>query len=211
MIEDEVSAREYVARWGDDAAMERLDTLVAHLGVENRRQNLVSEKTLAEVWQRHIADSAQLLEYVPRGTSPWLDLGSGAGFPGLVLAALQPELPIYLVESRRRRIEWLEQMRDVLDLPKCEIVGQRVETIQPIAAGAITARAFAPLERLLALSAEFSTPSTHWVLPKGRSARQELESLEAEWGLRFHVEPSLTHSESAILVGKGVAQKRKRA
>ena len=211
MIATEAEARAYVAGMADAKTIALLDTLVAHLITENEKQNLVSQASLSHVWQRHIADSAQLLAHVPRGTGPWLDLGSGAGFPGIVIALLRPEDPILLIESRRKRIDWLLQMSGVLSLTNCHVVGQRVETIKAFAAGAITARAFAPLDRLLALSAPFSTPSTHWVLPKGRSARQELDCVAQDWLPAFHVEPSLTHSESALLVGKGLAKKRSRA
>ena len=109
------------------AAEERLATLVELLGEENGRQNLVSAASLAEVWRRHIADSAQLLRHVPRETSgPWLDLGTGAGFPGLVVAALRPECEVLRVESRKRRVEWLERARIAMDLAAVTVIGARV-------------------------------------------------------------------------------------
>jgi len=94
MITDESGARRWLEKLPqfDKLAGERLETLAALLREENERQNLVSRGTLAEVWRRHIVDSAQLLLHVPRGTvGPWLDLGTGAGFPGLVIAILLPE------------------------------------------------------------------------------------------------------------------------
>ena len=90
MIESEVAARDFTRALADDVAMDRLDRFVAFLSVENDRQNLVSRASLAEVWRRHIADSAQILRYVPRETPPWLDLGTGAGVPGVVVAVLRP-------------------------------------------------------------------------------------------------------------------------
>ena len=96
MIDSEDSARDWLRSLPecDDAAMARLEQLVALLIEENARQNLVSAASLDSVWQRHIADSAQLLPHVPRETSsPWLDLGTGAGFPGLVIAALRRSAP----------------------------------------------------------------------------------------------------------------------
>lgn len=202
---DEAAARDYVAALGDGAAMERLDRLVEALCEENRRQNLISRPSEAQVWRRHIADSAQLLRFVPRGTSGedkgiWLDLGTGAGFPGLVIAALRPEWRVVLVESRSRRVDWLRRMARSLDLPNCRIEGHRIEVVKPFAASVISARAFAPLPKLLHLSAPFSTKATTYLLPKGRSAAQELEQLPAQIRRLFHVEHSLTDAEAGIIV-----------
>ena len=171
------------------------------LAEENERQNLVSAGSLDSVWQRHIADSAQLLRHVPRETSsPWLDLGSGAGFPGLVIAALRPEVSVIMVESRPLRAAWLEQMRIAMGLDSAEILSQRLELVESVPFRVISARAFAPLERLLRLSARFSTADTLWLLPKGRSAQQELQVLRG-WDHMFHVEQSLTDGEAGIVVG----------
>jgi 16S rRNA (guanine527-N7)-methyltransferase len=184
----------------DLAAIERLDLLAAMLGEENQRQNLVSAGSLAQVWQRHIVDSAQLLPHVPRETSPWLDLGTGAGFPGIVIAAILPACEVIMVESRAKRIDWLERLIAALDLSRARVVGSRLELVESFPAGAISARAFAPLPQLLALSARFSTKDTIWLLPKGRSAAQELGELSG-WSHVFHVEQSLTDPEAGIIVG----------
>lgn len=203
MIATEKEARAWVAALprANSAAMERLDLLATLLVEENRRQNLVSAQSLSEVWRRHIADSAQLLAHVPRGTPPsWLDLGTGAGFPGLAIACLLPEVPVWLVESRGRRIEWLQRAADRLGLTAVEVLGQRLELVETRSAGVISARAFAPLDKLLRLSARFSTSDTLWLLPKGRSAGQELQEL-AGWPHLFHVEQSLTDPEAGIIVG----------
>lgn len=203
MITSETEARAFVEARCGPAAMERLEALIAALREENARQNLVSSASLDHVWQRHIADSAQLLDYVPRGTSPWIDLGSGAGFPGLVIAAMRPDSEISLVESRKRRIEWLQTMIDTLGLANCSVAGIRLEAVATREARVITARAFAPLEKLLTLSARFSTPDTVWLLPKGRSAGVELRGIGRGWRKLFHVEHSATDPEAAILVGRG--------
>ncbi|MEN9682817.1 MAG: rRNA ((527)-N(7))-methyltransferase RsmG [Pseudomonadota bacterium] len=203
IISDELQARawlEHLPEW-DAAAEQRLVMLVAMLAEENDRQNLVSAASLAAVWLRHIADSAQLLSYVPRETGgSWLDLGTGAGFPGLVIAALRPELRVVMVESRARRVEWLERARIALGLDNAQICGARVETLPDETFSAISARAFAPLPKLLELSARFSTTDTLWLLPKGRSARQELAELTG-WRHAFHVEQSLTDPDAGVLVG----------
>ena len=183
-------------------AAERLGMLVAMLREENGRQNLVSAPSLDSVWLRHIADSAQLLNHVPRETTlgPWLDLGTGAGFPGLVIATLLPECTVVMVESRAKRIEWLERAREALGLDHARIAGCRVELLDDAEYAVISARAFAPLEKLIQLSRRFSTNETIWLLPKGRSAQQELDSLHG-WQHKLQVLPSQTDSESGIIVG----------
>ncbi len=191
----------------DAAAAERLELLVALLAEENQRQNLVSAASLDAVWLRHIADSAQLLAHVPRETcSPWLDLGTGAGFPGLVIAALRPECEVVMVESRARRVEWLERARIAMGLTCARIAGVRVELLEEQKFRAISARAFAPLPKLLTLSARFSTSDTIWLLPKGRSARQELAELSG-WRHMFHVEQSLSDAEAGVIVGQLAGRK----
>ena len=203
MIASEQAAKDWLRTLPecDDVAFARLEQLVTSLTAENERQNLVSATSLASVWQRHIADSAQLLCLVPRETcSPWLDLGTGAGFPGLVIAALRPEVRVVMVESRPLRVAWLEQMRIAMGLDRAEVVPQRLELVETEPFRAISARAFAPLDRLLRLSARFSTADTLWLLPKGRSAQQELQVLQG-WDHMFHVEQSLTDSEAGIVVG----------
>ncbi len=209
MIRDETEARQYVANLCDAEALERLDAFVSALREENSRQNLVAKPTLEIAWQRHIADSAQLLELVSRGTSEriaetglWLDLGTGAGMPGLIIAIMRPQRPVMLVESRRKRIDWLERMRTELALPKCEVAGSRLELVETVPASVISARAFAPLPSILDLSARFSTGQTMFVLPKGRSAAQELDGMPRKVRKMFHVEQSVTDDEAGILVGK---------
>ena len=204
MIADEEQARSYVATLADSEALGRIERLIDCLEEENRRQNLVAAKTMPLVWRRHVADSAQLIALAgdPK-TGIWLDLGSGAGFPGLVVAAMRPDWPVVLVESRRRRIEWLERMIGELGLSQCRVEGRRLEAVPDLAAAVISARAFAPLDRLLALSARFSTGGTRWLLPKGRSAEQEIAGLGAKARAMFHVEQSKTDANAGIIVGQG--------
>lgn len=206
MIVTEEEARAYVAGLTDAAGMARLEKFAALVLEENQQQNLIAKATESHIWQRHIADSAQLIENVSRETfganagGPWLDLGSGPGFPGMVIAALHPNMPVVLVESRARRVEFLERAIAALDLQKCRVEGQRLERVTPFAARAISARAFAPLGKLLELSAPFSTKATAYVLPKGRSAAQEMESLKPSIRTMFHVKHSLTDPDAGIIV-----------
>lgn len=201
MMTDEASAKLYVANLCDANAMARIERFIAALIDENEQQNLVSKSTLDIVWQRHIADSAQLLEHVPRETGLWLDLGTGAGLPGLIVAIMRPEWQIKLIESRRRRIEWLERMVAELSLDNCEVIGSRLELVETVPASVICARAFGPLKNILKLSSRFSTSETLWLLPKGRSAAQELAGLPIGSQKLFHVKQSVTDSDAGIVVG----------
>jgi len=209
VISSEEGARSWLADLPgvDGSAVLKLEQLAILLGDENQLQNLVAQTSLASIWQRHFADSAQLLTFVPRGTSlSWLDLGTGAGFPGLVVAILRPDLRITLVESRRRRVEWLDRITAELALDKIEVRGVRVEDLSSTKVDVISARAFAPLTRLLELSARFSTADTLWLLPKGRSAAQEVRELRG-WNHTFHVEQSLTQPDAGIVVGHLLGRK----
>lgn len=204
IISSEDAAREYIAGISGVGSLDRLELLGARLKEENSRQNLVASGSLENTWVRHFADSAQLLSFVPRETKgKWLDLGSGAGFPGLVLAILRPDMDFVLVESRKLRVDWLERMRAELQLENCRIEGARLELVETLDAAAISARAFAPLAKLLRLSARFSTADTYWVLPKGRSAAQEVQELPKRESEMFHVEHSRTDPEAGIIVGRG--------
>ncbi len=202
MISNEQEAKAYVASFCDEASLDRLKFLEDALKEENERQNLVARSSLGSIWRRHIADSVQLLDHTEDCAGPWFDLGSGAGFPGIVIAICRPDLQVHLVESRRRRIEWLEQIVCDLQLPNCSIEGSRLELVPSLEANVISARAFAPLSRLLELSARFSTARTRWVLPKGRSAAQELSQLPSAQNM-FHVEQSRTDADAGIIVGTG--------
>jgi 16S rRNA (guanine527-N7)-methyltransferase len=205
-LASEGEAQGYVEQMATEEALERLNRYIDLLLAENSRQNLISKASEAEVWQRHIADSAQLLEHVPRETysdgaaGSWLDLGTGPGLPGLVIAILRPEIPVVLIESRARRVEFLEFCKRELGLANCRVIGQRLERVEPFPAWIISARAFAPLEKLLRLSAPFSTRGTRYLLPKGRSAAHELGATKPAIRKMFHVKQSLTDPEAGIIV-----------
>jgi len=211
ILHNEEQARAFCAELTDSAGMARLERLAAMVVKENAQQNLIAKSSEGGVWLRHLTDSAQLLRHVSGGTeglpqaetAPWLDLGTGAGFPGLVIAALRPDLEVVLVESRKKRVDWLVRACEELGLGRCRTEGRRLEHVESFAAATISARAFAPLPKLFALSARFSTRDTLWLLPKGRSAVQEVASLPAEVGRVFHVEQSVTDPDAGIVIGTG--------
>ena len=203
MITSEEEARSFCAGLIDEASNARLERYVTLLAAENERQNLVSSASLKQVWQRHLADSLQMLAYVSHETPVWLDLGTGAGPPGLVVAIAQPRAKMRLVESRKRRAEWLRLVGTELGLENCVVIADRLEDVASFPADVISARAFAPLDKLLHLSTRFSTPDTVWLLPKGRSAARELGEQDAATQALFHVEPSHTDAAAGLLIGKG--------
>lgn len=208
---NEAEARTWLKTYCDVSreTFKRLEHFVNLLNEESRRQNLVSVATLPDVWARHIVDSAQLIRFAP-DAKRWLDLGSGAGFPGLILSLLHRSAAVTMVESRPRRVEFLHRAADVLQLPSsARILCTRLETFPTEPFDAITARAFAPLGKLLAVSHRFSTPETIWILPKGRSAKTELEQREPSWQGDFRVEPSLTEADAGIIVAAGVTKETK--
>lgn len=183
-----------------------LEAFAGFLKEENQRQNLVSRGTLRLVWSRHIVDSAQLLRFSPSPSASWLDLGSGAGFPGLIIALLHKG-SVTLVEERRKRVEFLTQAARLLGIDgKVIIVPTRVEKAESRPFEVISARAFAPLDRLFELSHSFSTAKTRFILPKGRNARSELEAVHASWQGEFRLEPSLTDDAAEIIIAERVSR-----
>ncbi len=184
---------------------QQLETFNALLRDEMQRQNLISKASADSLWSRHIVDSAQLLRYAPppEAGKVWLDLGTGAGFPGIIIAILTP-YQVHMVESRKRRAEFLNQVVEQTGLgDHASVIADRLENMESFAADVISARAFAPLDRLIALSHRFSTENTVWLLPKGKNAVRELKGLSPKRQKMFHVEHSLTDPDAGILVGKG--------
>jgi 16S rRNA (guanine527-N7)-methyltransferase len=184
---------------------ERLDGYVQLLLSEMDQQNLIAESTRDHVWARHIVDSAQLLKLdVPPSNGAWIDLGSGAGLPAIVIAILSCR-PVVMIESRKKRIEFLNRVVADLKLSNAGVIGGRVETAPVAEAAVISARAYAPLDRLLSSARHLSTDKSVWILPKGRNAQNELEAARFAWQGVFHVERSITDPESAIIIARSVA------
>ena len=191
--------------------LDRLHALVGYVIAEMPHQNLIAASTKDHIWDRHIVDSAQLLTLAPTGARSWMDLGSGAGFPGIVMALLLPDIRMTLVESRRKRIDFLIGLTEKLGLAgRVAVAGTRLEMLDAPAQDVISARAFAPLDRLLPLAYRFSRKSTCWLLPKGRNAASELEAVGTSWQGDFRVVPSMTDAEAAIIVASQIQPKAKR-
>lgn len=182
---------------------ERLAAFAALVAEENERQNLVSAATIPHIWSRHILDSAQLLALADQRSGAWLDLGSGPGFPGIVIAILTGGA-VHLVEERKGRVAFLERACAALGLEQARVHGCKVERLAIPPVDIITARAFAPLGKLFTLAHSFSTQKTLWLLPKGKSAHAELASVRGTWQGVFHVKQSITDAEAAIITATGV-------
>ena len=185
----------------------RLARLVEAVLQESTRQNLISPNTVGTIWERHVVDSAQLLFLAGGRSGEWLDIGTGAGFPGLVIACLRPE-PITLCEPRKRRTDFLAATADLLGISEqvtvesCKV--ERLSGVRSI----ISARAVASLDVLFAAGAAVSDRGTLWLLPKGRSAREEVEAARKTWHGSFHVEQSITDPDSHIVIATDVRRRR---
>ena len=164
----------------------------------NTRINLISAETANEIDLRHIADCAQLQPLLPQD-GPIADLGSGAGLPGLVLAILEPEREIHLVESDKRKAAFLIEASAQLKLPLVRVHVCRAENAKLPPLSAITARALAPLMVLLPYAVDFLAPSGVAVFPKGKTAEKELTEAALGWHFTCERIPSTTNPEATIL------------
>ena len=200
MTEDE--ARDWAVARFDAEAIARLDHLAAIVTVESDQQNLIARSTLATIWSRHIVDSLQLAALAP-DSGDWLDIGTGAGFPGLALAATQPQRRFILVEPRRLRADFLREAAASLGLPAVDVVTGKVENVRQQVA-VISARAVAQVASVIASASQCASNETLWLLPKGRSAREEVARAKQRWHGMFHVEQSITDPESSIVIARGV-------
>lgn len=209
MTEDEAQSWLNARGWWSGPTGDRLRRFAALLLDEADRQNLISTASRAELWARHIVDSAQLLTLSDAERDGlWVDLGTGAGLPGIVIGCLR-DAPLLMIEARPLRTAFLQRCINELGLGHARIATDRTERVHLDAPAAIiSARAYAPLDRLIAGAAHLADPSTVWLLPKGRNAQKELAIAQSHWQGLFHVEQSLTDAESAIVT---ISQLEKRA
>lgn len=193
----------------DAAALKRLTRLVALLEETNAQVNLVSRASLSAVWQRHVFDSAQLLAFVPASAVRFLDMGSGAGFPGLVLAVLlhgRPGLSITLAESLAKKCAFLERAAEAMQLgDSVQIIRTRIEELAPFRADVITARAVARLPLLLKYARRFAGPETVLIFPKGKGAEAELTEARRSWRIEASLHESRSEAGAQILTVQGFA------
>ncbi|HVE02840.1 MAG TPA: 16S rRNA (guanine(527)-N(7))-methyltransferase RsmG [Rhizomicrobium sp.] len=181
---------------------ETLDRLKIHVDLLrdwSARHNLVSQRSLDDVWRRHVWDSAQLTAFVPRNATKIADLGSGAGFPGLVLAALLRErVSVTLYEATRKKADFLQVAAKAMDL-EVEIRNVRIEDVPNRPFDVVVARALAPLGGLLDYSQRFCTPRTVCLFLKGQSVAAELTEARKSWRMKVSQHQSMTHPSGVIL------------
>jgi 16S rRNA (guanine527-N7)-methyltransferase len=184
--------------------MGRLEDYVRLLSAWNRRINLVGRTTIGDVWQRHILDSAQLLPHLPAGAQRLVDLGSGAGLPGLILSIFGvPD--VHLVESDRRKAVFLGEAVRITHA-NASIHAQRAERLPAVTADVVTARACAPLTELLALAWPFIGPNTICLFHKGRDVGTELTEAAKDWNMLAETMPSVADKSGCILKVEGISR-----
>jgi len=188
-----------------DAVVERLAIYAGLLQKWQKAINLVGPSTLADPWRRHMLDSAQLLPHLPKPDAAVLDLGSGAGFPGLVLAVAS-QATLHLVESDQRKAAFLNEVNRATQAGAM-IHACRVETLEPFAVDVVTARAFAPLDRLLACAEPFLRPATVGLFLKGRNAERELTACRKRWNMAAKAIPSLSDETGVVLKLEGISRR----
>ena len=177
--------------------VDRLKIYADLLQTWNQKINLVSKSTIPDLWQRHIRDSAQLFPLLPPGAQTLLDLGSGAGFPGLVLSILGVP-KVHLAESDQRKCAFLREAARVAGAT-LTVHAKRIEAIAPFPVDVITARALAPVSELLDLAAPFIGENTKLVFLKGQNVEVELTEAHKRWRISARQIASLTDSAGTIV------------
>jgi 16S rRNA (guanine527-N7)-methyltransferase len=177
--------------------LDRLKAYVALLLTWNKKINLISKSTEADVWRRHIQDSAQLYPLIPRDCSSLTDMGSGAGFPGLVLAILGVR-GVRLVESDARKSAFLREAARIAGTD-AQVLNQRIETLPPGPVDVITARALAPLDELLALAQPLIGPKTELLFLKGQHIEVELTQAHKIWTMQVDCRPSRSDPTGSVV------------
>jgi 16S rRNA (guanine527-N7)-methyltransferase len=184
--------------------LDRLQTYVDLLARWNPRINLVSAATLADPWRRHVWDSAQLMPDLDGATGGIADLGSGAGLPGMVLAILGCR-GVVLLESDQRKCAFLRTVAREAEVAVAIQEG-RMETLPPVGAGMVTARACAPLARLLEYAERHRRPDGHALFLKGRSAEHEIAEARRSWRFDVRRRASRTDPEGCVLRLENIAR-----
>lgn len=202
MTEDE--ARAWLERHVPRETIARFERIVELISAEMARQNLISKASATQIWARHIVDSAQLLPLTGDGSSRWIDIGSGAGFPGLVIAAAGRR--VTMIEPRPKRTAFLAHVVEALGLD-AEVLTAKAQTVER-KGDVISARAVAPTAQLFEWTTHLAASGAVWLLPKGRSALSELAEAKRTWQGVFHVESSVTDAHSGIIVARQVRRRR---
>ncbi|SDD64550.1 16S rRNA (guanine(527)-N(7))-methyltransferase RsmG [Ruegeria marina] len=187
---------------------DRLDQYVQLVRKWNPRINLVSRRSLDEIWERHIADSVQLFD-LAAPVEKWVDLGSGGGFPGLVCAILgrekMPEARFVCIESDQRKSAFLRTVVRECDV-RCDIINERIEQALPQQADVLSARALTDLSGLLEFAERHLKPDGIALFPKGESWKKEVDNARKQWNFQVDPVTSLTEPQAVVLKLKGIAR-----
>jgi 16S rRNA (guanine527-N7)-methyltransferase len=196
-----VSAPDAVLAGVSRETRERLDIYADLLCKWQRSINLVGPRTIGDLWNRHFTDSAQVLPLIPPAETPatrvLVDFGSGAGFPGLVLAILGAG-EVHLIESDQRKATFLREVARATGTP-VTVHARRIEQVAPFPADVVSARALAPLSDLLGFAAPFLRPDSLCLFPKGQMAEDELSAASKTWNMTVDRIQSVTDSSATIL------------
>ncbi|MDQ2090305.1 16S rRNA (guanine(527)-N(7))-methyltransferase RsmG [Marimonas arenosa] len=188
---------------------ERLETYAALLEKWNRRINLVARSTLADLWERHIRDSLQVFRLLDHPARRWADLGSGGGFPGLVVAILAAETGnpagTVLVESDQRKATFLRTVLRETGV-SAQVIAERIEETSPLSADVVSARALADLATLLGFAGRHLSPGGLCLFPKGRNWKSELQLAREAWHFSYEAIPSQTESQAVVLKIEGLSR-----
>jgi len=186
-----------------EARLARYENLLLE---RNQTLSLISGTTADIIWTRHFLDSAQLLRLIPEPGRPLVDIGTGAGFPGLVLSILG--LPdVHLVEHNMQKVAFLRAVADALGLP-VTIHGMKSDAVKPFVAGTVTARALKPLDQLLGFGRRFLGQNSVCLFPKGRRAEEEMAVAARKWHMKTERFPSATDPDSTIFRLSDVTEAR---
>lgn len=189
-----------------DVSRETIDLLKRYqnsLTEWQQKFNLVSDASLQDSWNRHFLDSMQLFKFIPENAKVMYDFGSGAGFPGMVLAVMAkektPYLKVKLVESIAKKTLYLNHVRDLAGV-NAEIINDRIENIPAEKADVITSRAMTALDNLLGYAYKFCGAQTKCIFPKGKKHREEIEAARKHWRFDCEIVPSDLSDEGVILI-----------
>lgn len=206
MTEEE--ARDATRAIVGDTAFGLLEAFAEQVRTENERQNLVAKASLETMWLRHFLDSAQLLPLAKTHAGLWIDVGTGAGFPGVVIA-LASDRPVTLVEPRRKRAQFLQHVVDGAGIAGRVTVAQlKADRLQSEVAAVISARAVSSVMELLVGTVHLAGSDTVYLLPKGQSATTEVDDARTRFEGMFHVEQSMTDPNSGIIVASKLRKRR---
>jgi 16S rRNA (guanine527-N7)-methyltransferase len=197
--EDGFGSADAIQLTGVDAdAVPRIEAFLDLLWSWRTRINLIGPGEGRHLWRRHVLDSLQLAPLIPGSARSLADLGSGAGFPGIILCCARPDLKLWLVEKSVRKSEFLTEAVTALRL-QAIVLNQRIEDLAPEPADVVTARALAPLPKLLGLSKGWLSQEGRALFLKGRDVAAELTEARLSWTFDLDVRPSLSSPDGQVL------------